>query len=221
MPSTPRRERGGTRGAAASRRCYTAPIRPSLSRPAASPTPECSSPSRSASTSRSTRLPAWATACATSRRRPRSEPIRSWCSPGRAERPDLPESFRKGPPFILIWPPWRTRCANDLSALARLSRRPGTRHPALRDRRARHFSSAAACSLSHHLRLVALDDLAGEERPRYPLPGEGKEKSAAAPRLNPGEASTGGGNLGLQVFFPAAGAGIEARAPVAPVLRLW
>src|SRR6267378_722042 len=220
MPSTPRCTRRRTRRADASRRCSIAPIRPSLSRPAASPVRECSSPSPSASTLRSIGRPAWATACATSRRRPRSEPIRSWCSPVKARKPARPAGFRKGPPFTRIWPRWRTRCANDLSALARIPDRPDPRHPSLRDRRPHHFSFAAACTLSRDLRLVAHDDLAGEKRARYPLPRDRHGKPAADSRRDPVKASIGLGNLGLPGHFPAAGAGVEARAPVDPLLRL-
>src|SRR5947208_2927335 len=206
--------------AGASKRCSIAPTRRSPSRPAANPIRECSSPSPSASTSRSTGRPAWATACATSRPQPRLEPIRSWCSPAKARKRALPDSFRKGPPSIRIWPRWRTRCANDLSALARLPDRRDPRHPALRDRRARHFSLAAAGTLSRHLRVVARHDLAGEKRARYPLPSDRHGEPAADSRRDPGKASIGLGDLGLPAHFPTAGAGIEARAPVDSLLRL-
>src|SRR5438046_9735529 len=170
--------------------------------------------------SRSTAHPAWATACATSRLQPRLEPIPSWCSPGKARKRALPDSFRKGPPSIRIWPRWRTRCANELSALARLPDRRDPRHPALRDRRARHFSLAAAGTLSRHLRLVARHDLAGEKRARYPLPSDRHGELAADSRRDPGKASIGVGDLGFPAHFPTAGAGIEARAPAYYFLRL-
>jgi len=80
------------------------------------------------------------------------EPILSWCSPAKARKRAPTAGFRREPPCIRIWPRWRTRCVNDLSALARLPHRSDPRHAAIRDHRPRHVSPAAACALSRDLR---------------------------------------------------------------------
>src|SRR5256885_4814291 len=59
-----------------------------------------------------------------------------------------------------------------------------------------------------------------KKRARYPLPRDRHGKPAADSRRDPVKASIGLGNLGLPAHFSTAGAGIEARAPVDPVLRL-
>src|SRR6266705_500147 len=76
---------------------------------------------------------------------------------------------RKRRPSIQTSPRWRRLCLNDLPALARFRARPDPRHSALRDRRARHVSPAAARALPDHRRMVACDGVARQNRARHRL----------------------------------------------------